>query len=293
MLLSVLLASWCVTVLSCTTVVHAQSSTSSTETYEYDVFCRLISVTTDGGSNDGVETEYDYDDADNRTQVTVTGASTATAPPPRPPPPPPPDAKQAQAALEADCVGRTNSGIWDLRAASNAGSFSAVNIVGGLPALTSTNGGSVQAVNPVTGARLSSQQIQAAATGDFVVYPLMRKDPDHDSGFVIDHPWPVQVRYIDGNTGSASGADIRFYESGLFGTPYATLDAFHDALNDDAFHAVRISNLMLTDSFKIGRTFNGIEADVIAIVAIDISEANDLQATETLIVNGLNTITPN
>lgn len=51
------------------------------QTFTYDVFGRVISVTSPNGST----TTYTYDDAGNRT-----GRSNSSAPPPPPPPPPPP-----------------------------------------------------------------------------------------------------------------------------------------------------------------------------------------------------------
>ena len=50
-----------------------------TISYTYDVFGRLVTVTSSGTVNNGVQTTYQHDAADNRVRVIVTGSIT---PPP-------------------------------------------------------------------------------------------------------------------------------------------------------------------------------------------------------------------
>ncbi len=209
------------------------------------------------------------------------------------PPPPPPPPGSAKDALEADFAGRTNSGMWDLRAATNSSSFSADNITGGLPALTGANGTQLVSVDPVTGAEFASDDvIDLTASGDFAIYVLMRKDVTDTDGYFSDAAWPNRVRYTDGVTYLATGIDVRFYANGVFGAPYSTRDALHDALDDDEFHAVKLGPMTLSGLLPIGRNGNGIEADIVAVVAIDLSEVTDQQATEALIANWFNEISP-
>ena len=268
--------------LACANLAHAQSST---ETYTYDALGRLVKVETQSGSNDGIVSDITYDDAGNRVSYDTTGVSTS-------PPPPPPPPGSAEDALEADFVGRTNSGMWDFRTATNGGSFSVANIAGGLSAFTGTGGTVLESVSAVTGAKFANNdRVEAPASGNFVLYFLMRKDPDNDAGFIVDEPWPDRVRYWDGSNGSV-GNEVRFYENGSFSVPYSGLDAFHDALDDDEFHVFKTGSWLVDDALKLGRLSNGMEVDVIAVVALDLDEVADLQTTEALIANWFEEISP-
>lgn len=289
-------------------VANLAYAQSSTETYQYDALGRLIKVETTNGSNDGQTRDITYDDADNRISYEATGGPTpapspsptpspspSPTPTPAPTPTPPPPSNDPQADLEADFANRTNSGMWDLRAASNSGAFSAANIVSGLPSLTEEEGGTLVAVDSVTGARLDGRGLRAAAAGNFMVYLLLRKDPDDEIGRIIFGNWPTRVRYWDGDGHVAGGVDIRFYAEGSFGVPVSNRDVMHDTLDDNAFHSIKAGTFAFNASqdLLIGTKFGGMEGDVIAVVALDLNEVSDLNATETLIANWFESISPN
>jgi YD repeat-containing protein len=67
-------------------VFHGAAQASDTTVYTYDALGRLVSVSTTGGPNNGLNIGTAYDPAGNRTTYT---AGTGGAPPPPPPPPPP------------------------------------------------------------------------------------------------------------------------------------------------------------------------------------------------------------
>ena len=94
--------------------------------------------------------------------------------------------------------------------------------------------------------------------------------------------------FSDGETYTA------YPSGGVTADGLATLsrDELHDAIDDGQFHQVKAANLSAVDYLYAGRTYNGMVGEVIAVVAVERSEFSALAATEALINNWFNDISP-
>jgi hypothetical protein len=178
--------------------------------------------------------------------------------------------------------GKANSGVWDLRAATNSGTFTAANLAGTASAFTQATAAAQPALDATNGPSFDgNDQINATiASANYSLYVLVRKDPASGSGRILrDH-----VVYTDG-----SALSVFLSGSGLVsvdGSATTTRDALHDAL--DAAHQfciVAITGTNVGATLSIGRDLgSGLIGNVMAVVALRESEFTDIAATRAAVV---------
>jgi hypothetical protein len=198
------------------------------------------------------------------------------------------------AQIAAITSGKTGSGTWDFRDATNTGTLTATNLGGTAGNFTQATAANQPAISTVTGLTFdSNDQVGATISNSqpYSLFILMKKDPASNDGRIL----PAHIIYGNGSALSLfiTGSGVASVDgTAVAGSPQ-TRDALHDALDDDAWHIFSVTGLSPGATFDIGRAAGAaMVGNVMAAVALRESEFADIAATRAAVLAELERLRP-